>query len=201
MIDAKTSLNAYERYIAAESEEERRIQIRAHLQAVKTHIEQLGAKNYAHLEGIETLDFIFMFLPIEGALSLAMQEDPGLYERALERQIVLVSPTALLVALRAVESGWKKERRNRNAREIAKRAGALYDKFAFFAADLEKLGRQIETLRGTYETTWNRLGTGRGNILRQIEGIRELGARTSKELPKRCGRSWRRGEMGVRVGV
>ncbi len=185
VIDAKTSLNAYERYIAAESEEERRIQARAHLQAVKAYIGELGDKNYANLEGIETLDFIFMFLPIEGALSLAMQEDPRLYERALERQIILVSPTTLLVALRAVESSWKQERRNRNAREIAKRAGALYDKFALFAADLEKLGRQIETLRGTYETTWNRLGTGRGNILRQIEGIRELGARTSKELPKK----------------
>ncbi len=183
VIDAKTSLNAYERYIAAESEAERRVQARAHLQAVKAHIEGLGAKNYANLEGIETLDFIFMFLPIEGALSLAMQEDPRLYERALERQIILVSPTTLLVALRAVESSWKRERQNRNAREIAKRAGALYDKFALFATELEKLGRQIETVQGTYGTLWNRLSQGKGNILRQIEGLRELGAETSKQLP------------------
>ncbi len=183
VIDAKTSLNAYERYIAAESEAERRVQARAHLQAVKAHIVELGDKNYANLEGIETLDFIFMFLPIEGALSLAMQEDPRLYERALERQIILVSPTTLLVALRAVESSWKRERQNRNAREIAKRAGALYDKFALFATELEKLGRQIETVQGTYGTLWNRLSQGKGNILRQIEGLRELGAETSKQLP------------------
>ncbi len=183
VIDAKTSLNAYERYIAAESEAERQIQARAHLQAVKAHIGELGDKNYANLEGIETLDFIFMFLPIEGALSLAMQEDPRLYERALERQIILVSPTTLLVALRAVESSWKRERQNRNAREIAKRAGALYDKFALFATELEKLGRQIETMQGTYGTLWNRLSQGKGNILRQIEGLRELGAETSKQLP------------------
>ncbi len=183
VIDAKTSLNAYERYIAAESEAERRVQARAHLQAVKAHIGELGTKNYANLEGIETLDFIFMFLPIEGALSLAMQEDPRLYERALERQIILVSPTTLLVALRAVESSWKRERQNRNAREIAKRAGALYDKFALFATELEKLGRQIETVQGTYGTLWNRLSQGKGNILRQIEGLRELGAETSKQLP------------------
>ncbi|ADV46053.1 DNA recombination protein RmuC [Nitratifractor salsuginis] len=183
VIDAKTSLRAYERYVNAESEEERHLHARAHLSAVKEHIAALAEKNYAGLEGIETLDFIFMFLPIEGALSLALQEDPGLYERALERKIVLVSPTTLLVALRAVESSWKRERQNRNAREIARRAGALYDKFALFATDLEKLGRQIETTQGTYRTLWNRLGQGKGNILRQIEGLRELGASTSKELP------------------
>jgi DNA recombination protein RmuC len=185
VIDAKTSLRAYERYVNAESDEARRLHARAHLGAVKEHIDALAEKNYAALEGIETLDFIFMFLPIEGALSLALQEDPGLYERALERQIVLVGPTTLLVALRAVESSWKRERQNRNAREIARRAGALYDKFALFAADLEKLGRQIETSQNTYRTLWNRLGQGKGNILRQIEGLRELGAQTSKELPEK----------------
>ena len=185
VIDAKTSLNAYERYIRAESEAERKIHAKAHLEAIKKHIQDLSEKNYANLEGIKTLDFIFMFLPIEGALNLAMQSDPSLYEWALERNIILVNPTTLLVALRAVEGSWKQERRNRNAQEIASQAGALYDKFTTFASDLEKMGRQIDTLRSTYETTWSRLGTGRGNILNRIEKIKELGARTSKELPRK----------------
>ncbi len=184
IIDAKTSLRAYERYVNAKSDEERRLHVKAHLSAIKEHISSLAKKNYADLKGIETLDFIFMFIPIEGALSLALQEDPGLYEWAFEQRIVLVGPTTLLVALRAVESSWKRERQNRNAKEIARRAGALYDKFALFANDLEKLGRQIETLLGNYQTLWRRLSQGRGNILSQIEKLRELGASTSKELPK-----------------
>lgn len=185
IIDAKTSLNAYERYIGADSEAERRVHSQAHLEAIKKHIKDLSEKNYANLEGIKTLDFIFMFLPIEGALNLAMQLEPKLYEWALERNIILVNPTTLLVALRAVEGSWKQEHRSRNAQEIASQAGALYDKFATFATDLEKMGRQIDTLRSTYETTWSRLGTGRGNILNRMEKIRQLGARTSKKLPKK----------------
>jgi len=183
VIDAKTSLRAYERYVNAESDEERRLHAQAHLAAVRDHIESLHRRNYAALEGIETLDFVLMFLPVEGALGLALEEDAELYERALERGIVLVGPSSLLVALRAIESSWKRERQNRNAREIAKRAGALYDKFALFAAELEKLGRQIDTVQGSYTTLWNRLSQGRGNILRQIETLRELGAETSRQLP------------------
>jgi DNA recombination protein RmuC len=185
VIDAKTSLLAYEKYVNAEDDEKRALYAKSHLEAVKAHIDRLSDKSYTSLEEINTLDFIFMFMPIEGALMLALQEDPRLYERAFGRHIVLVSPTTLLVALRAVENTWRHERQNRNAMEIARRAGALYDKFALFATELEKLGRQMETTRKTYENLWNRLGSGRGNILRQIENLRELGAPTSKSLPSR----------------
>ena len=184
VIDAKTSLVAYEQYVTAEDEEQKALYARAHLDAVKTHIDRLSDKSYTRLEGINTLDFIFMFMPIEGALMLALQEDPQLYDKAFGRNIVLVSPTTLLVALRAVENTWRHERQSRNALEIAKRAGALYDKFALFAADLEKIGKQLDTVQKSYEGAWNKLTAGRGNIVRQIETIRELGARASKQLPK-----------------
>ena len=183
VIDAKTSLVAYEQYVNAEEEEQKARYAKEHLQAVREHIDRLSDKGYTRLEGLNTLDFIFMFMPIEGALMLALQEDPTLYDSAFGRGIVLVSPTTLLVALRAVENTWRHERQNRNAREIARRAGALYDKFVAFAVDLEKIGRQIDTVQRSYDAAWSKLSTGRGNLVRQVEMIRELGARTSKRLP------------------
>jgi DNA recombination protein RmuC len=185
VIDAKTSLVAYERYVNAETDEERARYAKAHLEAVKAHIDRLSDKSYTRLEGINTLDFLFMFMPIEGALMLALQEDPGLYDRAFGRGIVLVSPTTLLVALRAVENTWRRERQNRNALEIAKRAGALYDKFASFAGDMERIGKQLDTVQKSYDAAWKKLTAGRGNIVRQIEAIREMGAQTSKKLPRK----------------
>ncbi len=184
VIDAKTSLVAYEKYISAEDDGQRAMYAKAHLEAVKAHIDRLSDKSYTRLEGINTLDFIFMFMPIEGALMLALQEDPGLYDRAFGRHIVLVSPTTLLVALRAVENTWRHERQNRNALEIAKRAGALYDKFVAFATDLERLGKQLDTVHKSYDAAWNKLTSNRVGIVRQIENIRELGARASKAMPK-----------------
>ncbi len=184
VIDAKTSLVAYEKYIKAENEEERKRYARQHLEAVKNHVDRLAEKGYANLEGVNTLDFIFMFMPIEGALMLALETDPQLYDKAFRKHIVLVSPTTLLVALRAVENTWRHERQNRNAMEIARRAGALYDKFVGFAEDLEKVGKQLETVRKTYDSAWNKLRDGRGNIVWQIEELKALGARASKEMPK-----------------
>ena len=185
VIDAKTSLVAYEKYVAAETEEERKRYEAEHLAAVRAHIDRLSDKSYTRLEGIHTLDFIFMFMPIEGALMLALKADPTLYDKAFGRHIVLVSPTTLLVALRAVENTWRHDRQNRNAMKIAQQAGSLYDKFAGFAKDLEKLGSQIDTLRNTYDAAWNKLVSGRGNLVRQVETLRELGAKASKELPKK----------------
>ncbi|WP_456458418.1 DNA recombination protein RmuC, partial [Nitratifractor sp.] len=183
IVDAKTSLVAYERYANAEDEEQKRRYAKEHLAAVKRHIDELAQKDYSRVEGIETLDFVMMFLPIEGALALALQEDPGLYDEAFSRHVVLVSPTALLVALRAVENSWRRERQNRNARKIARQAGALYDKFVAFAEDMERIGRQLETVRKSYDASWNKLSSGRNNIVRQIEKLRELGAETSREIP------------------
>ena len=185
VIDAKTSLVAYERYVNAENDEERALYAKHHLEAVKNHIARLSDKGYTKLENLNTLDFIFMFMPIEGALMLALQTDPTLYDKAFAKHIVLVSPTTLLVALRAVENTWRHDRQNRNALEIARRAGALYDKFVGFAEDLERVGRQLDTVQKTYASTWNKLREGRGNIVRQIEDLRELGARASKQMPKK----------------
>ncbi len=183
VVDAKTSLVAYERYANAEDEGQKRRYAKEHLAAVKRHIDELAQKDYSRVEGIETLDFVMMFLPIEGALALALQEDPGLYDEAFSRHVVLVSPTALLVALRAVENSWRRERQNRNARKIARQAGALYDKFVAFAEDMERIGRQLETVQKSYDASWNKLSSGRNNIVRQIEKLRELGAETSREIP------------------
>ncbi len=185
IVDAKTSLVAYERYVNEEDEERKKHYAKLHLDAVKSHIERLGEKSYGSLEGVNTLDFIFMFMPIEGALMLALQTDPALYDRAFSKKIVLVSPTTLLVALRAVENTWRHERQNRNAMEIARKAGALYDKFVGFAEDLEKIGKQIETVRKTYDGAWRKLTEGKGNIVRRVEELHELGARATKSMPKK----------------
>jgi DNA recombination protein RmuC len=185
IIDAKTSLVAYERYVNAETDEERALYARHHLEAVKSHIDRLSDKRYTALEGVNTLDFVFMFMPIEGALMLALQTDPSLYDKAFAKHIVLVSPTTLLVALRAVENTWRHERQNRNAMEIARRAGALYDKFVGFAEDLEKVGKQLDTVQKTYDGAWKKLTEGRGNIVRQVMALEELGAKTGKKMPKK----------------
>ncbi|WP_456383818.1 DNA recombination protein RmuC [Hydrogenimonas sp.] len=196
VIDAKTSLVAYERYVNEEDEEKKKLYARHHLDAVRNHMERLSEKRYATLEGIETLDFVFMFMPIEGALMLALQTDPTLYDEAFSRHIVLVSPTTLLVALRAVENTWKHERQNRNAQEIARRAGALYDKFVAFAEDLEKIGRQIETVQRSYEKSWKKLTEGRHNLVRQVEVLRELGARTNRPMPGKLAEAAKDGISG-----
>ena len=185
IIDAKTSLVAYEQYINAEDEEKKAHYAKLHIEAVKSHIDKLSDKSYTMLEGVNTLDFIFMFMPIEGALMLALQTDPTLYDKAFAKHIVLASPTTLLVALRVVENTWRHERQNQNAMEIARKAGALYDKFVGFAEDLEKVGKQLDTVQKTYDSAWKKLTDGRGNIVRRIEELHELGARASKKIPKK----------------
>ncbi len=184
IIDAKTSLNAYGRYMSAEDETQKRQWKKAHLAAIKKHIEGLAKKDYAKLQGIETLDFVLMFIPVEGALALALEAEPTLYEEAFEKHILLVSPTTLLTALRTVENLWRHERRNRNALKIAEQAGSLYDKFVGFAEDMQRIGAQIETLQRSYDGAMNKLREGRGNLIRQAETLKELGAKTAKELPK-----------------
>ena len=188
VIDAKTSLVAYERYVNAEEEEERTRFARMHLEAVRRHIDSLAEKGYTRLEGVNTLDFVFLFMPVEGALMLALQSDPKLYDYAFGRGIVLVSPTTLLVALRAVENSWRHDRQNKNALLIAQKAGDLYDKFVGFAEDLERVGRQLETLQNSYDNAWKKLADGRGNLVRRIEELRLLGARTGKSMPDKIAR-------------
>ncbi|CAA6800675.1 MAG: DNA recombination protein RmuC [uncultured Sulfurovum sp.] len=187
IIDAKTSLNAYERFISAETAELKEVHLNEHINAIRAHIKDLSSKNYEKLLGINTLDFIFMFVPIEGALALALEKDPALYDNAFKHQILLVGPTTLLIGLRAIENVWKYEKQTQNAKEIASRAGALYDKFVSFSDDMVKISKQFDTLQGTFEVAKKRLSEGKGNIVRQVEQLKEMGAKTTKKIPKELG--------------
>jgi DNA recombination protein RmuC len=184
IIDAKTSLVAYERYINAHDEVKKASYLKSHLDSIRSHVNLLAAKNYERLKEVETLDFIFMFMPIEGALAVALEHDSSLYDEAFRKKILLVGPTTLLVAMRAVENVWKHERQNQNAKEIARRAGAMYDKFVGFSEDLVKISKQIDTVQNSFNAARNKLSDGKGNLVRQVEQLKELGAQTSKKLPK-----------------
>ena len=184
IIDAKTSLVAYERYVNAENDEAKAKYLTAHLDSIKAHVKELSHKNYERLKEVNTLDFIFMFMPIEGALAVALEHDNSIYDNAFKNKILLVGPTTLLVAMRAVENVWKFERQNQNAQEIARRAGAMYDKFVGFSEDLMKISKQIDGIQGSFSAARNKLSSGKGNLVRQVEQIKELGAQTSKKIPK-----------------
>jgi len=183
IIDAKTSLNAYEKYISSESQKEKELYLNNHIKALRNHIKTLSNKNYEKLLGINTLDFIFMFVPIEGALAVALEHDSSLYDEAFKKQILLVGPTTLLIAMRAIENVWRYEKQTQNAKEIARRAGALYDKFVNFSNDMIKISKQFETLHFSFESAKKRLSEGRGNIIKQVEQLKDLGAKTTKSIP------------------
>ncbi len=184
IIDAKTSLVSYERYVNAEDEYDRKEYLAAHLDSIKLHVQTLSNKNYERLKEVNTLDFIFMFMPIEGALAVALEYDSSIYDNAFKKKILLVGPTTLLVAMRAVENVWKYERQNQNAQEIARRAGAMYDKFVGFSEDLMKISKQIDAIQGSFSAAKNKLSDGKGNLVRQVQQLKELGAQTSKKIPK-----------------
>lgn len=184
IIDAKTSLVAYEQYVNAEDETQKAGYLKAHLDSIRSHVNVLAQKNYERLKEVETLDFIFMFMPIEGALAVALEHDSSVYDEAFKKKILLVGPTTLLVAMRAVENVWKHERQNQNAKEIARRAGAMYDKFVGFSEDLLKISKQIDNVQSSFNAARNKLSGGKGNLVRQVEQLKELGAQTSKKIPK-----------------
>ena len=183
IIDAKTSLTAYEQYINVD-EENRATFASLHVSSMKKHVDELSAKDYTKLKGIETLDFIFMFVPIESALLMAMEQDPTLFDYAFKKRVVMVGPTTLMVSLRAVENTWKYEHQQKNAQEIAKRAGLLFDKFVGFLESVEKLGKQIVTVQKTYDETYNKLHVGAGSITTQFQKLEKLGAATNKSIPE-----------------
>jgi len=184
IIDAKTSLVAYERFVNAGDEESKALHLASHLTSVRAHVDGLSNKNYERLKEVNTLDFIFMFMPIEGALAVALEHDSSIYDNAFKNKILLVGPTTLLVAMRAVENVWKYERQNQNAQEIARRAGAMYDKFVGFSEDLMKISKQIDGIQGSFSAARSKLSDGKGNLVRQVEQLKELGAQTSKRIPK-----------------
>ena len=181
IIDAKTSLNAYQEYIKTED----KAYIKAHIQALKNHIDSLAEKKYENLKGVNSLDFIFMFVPIENALMLALENDAGLFEYAFKKRVVLVSPTTLLVSLRAIESSWRFERQAKNIDEVVKAAESLYDKVRGFTEDFEKIGKSLDSAQKSFDNAKNKLTTGRGNVLRQVELLKEkAGIKPKKEISK-----------------
>lgn len=184
VIDSKVSLTAYERYASAADEHERNQALDQHLLSVRRHVQSLGEKRYAELYGINSLDFVLLFIPVEAAFIEAVRRDDTLYDHALERNIVLTSPSTLLAVLRTVANLWRVEDRNNNALLIAQKAGALYDKFEGFVADLDRLGNALGTAQKHYDAAFLKLSQGRGNLVRRSEELRRLGARASRLLPQ-----------------
>ena len=182
VVDAKVSLTAFDQYVNATDEAERETARRAHLASLRGHVTTLGSKAYHDAIG-EGLDYVILFVPIEGALALALQTEPALTNFAAENNVAIATPTTLMMALRTVANVWKVERRNRSAEEIARVAGRMYDKLEGFVVDFQKIGTQMDTTRKTYDDAFTKLSQGRGNLLRQAEQLKELGARTSKSLP------------------
>ncbi|MCS6934047.1 MAG: DNA recombination protein RmuC [Chitinophagales bacterium] len=181
-IDSKVSLVAYEQYINATEPQEKAMHLRRHVESVRNHIKLLSDKSYQHAAGYAAPDFVLMFIPIESSFSLALQADADLFQYAWERRVVIVSPTTLLATLRTVASIWKNERQSRNVQLIAEEGGKLYDKFVAFTEDLIKLGHSMNKARDEYQEAMQKLTTGKGNLVRRAEKMRELGAKTSKNL-------------------
>ncbi|MBX9266876.1 DNA recombination protein RmuC [Chromobacterium violaceum] len=183
VVDSKVSLNAYVRYTAADSEEAREAELKGHIAAIRAHIRTLSDKRYQDLYKLNTLDFVFMFIPVEPAYLLAVQHDMSLFNEAFERRIMIVGPSTLLATLRTVASIWRYEYQNQNAQEIARQGGAMYDKFVGFVANMEKLGKQLDTSRDTFSDAMKQLSSGRGNLMNSAEKLRKLGIRNNKQLP------------------
>jgi DNA recombination protein RmuC len=182
IIDSKVSLRAFERYINEDDNELKKEALKDHILSLKTHIKQLGEKDYSHLTDINSPEFVLLFIPLESSFALAVKEEPDLYELAMKQKIVLVTPSTLLATLKTVDSIWKHERTNKNAQVIAEQAGRLYDKFVAFVADLEKVGKKQEEASDAYDKAMNKLKTGNGNLMISAEKLKILGVKTKKNL-------------------
>jgi DNA recombination protein RmuC len=189
IVDAKVSLKAYERYHASTDDTVRRSAIKAHLISLRAHVKGLSEKHYEDLEGVRTLDFVLMFVPIEAAFFTAVEHDRTLFTEAFEKNVILVSPSTLLVTLRTIHNIWRYADQNENALEIARQAGGLYDKFIGFIEALEEVGRQLDRAREAYRTARERLSTGRGNLVRRAEQLKALGVKANKALPESYARA------------
>ncbi len=184
IIDSKVSLVAYEAFISEEDDEKRDVHLKQHVESIKNHVKGLSEKNYQNAALFDTPDFVLLFMPIESAFSIAIQYDINLFNYAWEKKIVIVSPTTLLATLTTIASIWKHEKQTQNAIEIARQGGALYDKFVGFLKNIEELGIQINRVSKTYEDARNKLSEGRGNLIRQVENLKVLGAKTNKSIPE-----------------
>ena len=185
IIDAKVSLTAYESYFNAETELEKDVALKKHIDSIKKHFNELSSKDYPSLYGINAPDHVLMFVPIEPALMLALHEQKGIYLAALDKNVVLISSSTLLATLSTIASIWKQEDQKKNVLEIAKEGGLLYDKFEGFVADLLNVGKSLKSSQSSYEEAMNKLVEGRGNIIKKVENLKKLGAKTKKTLPSK----------------
>jgi len=185
IIDSKVSLTAFQKYISADEETQRQLALKQHLVSIKNHVKELSEKNYDMLQGLNTPDFVLLFMPVEPAFGVAVQADPDLFNFAWEKRIVIVSPTTLLATLRTVASIWRHERQTRNALEIAKQGGKLYDKFEGFLKDLEKVGDNLNKAQTSYTEAHKKLVSGRGNLVGQVEKLKIMGAKATKQLDRK----------------
>jgi len=183
VVDSKVSITAYARHAESVDADTAQIELNAHIQSLRQHIQGLSSKNYSSLYGVGSVDFVLMFIPIEPAFLLALKSAPNLYQEALAKNIVLVCPSTLMATLRTVAHLWRQDHQNKNALEIARQCGALYDKFVGFVDDMEKLGQRIDQAQTSYHDAFNKLKTGKGNLIRTAEKVRELGVKPSKTLP------------------
>jgi len=182
IVDSKVSLTAYDAYVNCEDEQEQKEYLKAHITSINRHVEQLSAKKYEQIFEIESPDFVLLFIPIEPAFALAINHDNELYNKAFSKNIVIVTPATLLATLRTIDSMWNNEKQQRNALEIARQAGALYDKFVGLTEDLIKVGKQLNTAKGTYEDTMKKLSSGSGNLVKRVESLKNLGIKASKDI-------------------
>jgi DNA recombination protein RmuC len=184
IVDSKVTLTAYERYINEEDDDAKAQHLKEHVMALKRHVDQLSAKNYHDLYQMESPDFVLLFIPIESAFALALNEDTSLYNKAFEKNIVIVTPSTLLATLRTIDSMWANQKQQENAMEIARQAGGLYDKFQGFVDDLIKVGNKIKDTKTEYDNAMNKLVEGSGNLVTRVENLKKMGAKAKKSLPE-----------------
>ncbi len=182
IIDSKVSLVAYEHYMSAQDETERANALKQHVTSVRAHIKGLSEKKYEELSGLKSLDFVLLFMPIEGAYMLALEQDSNFFQEAIKQNIMVVGPSTLLVTLRTIEYIWRNERQEQNAQEIAEKAANLYDKFVGFVEDMEKIGGQLSKTQDTYKDAMKKLSTGTGNLIKRTEDMKKLGIKTKKQI-------------------
>ncbi|MDX1489760.1 MAG: DNA recombination protein RmuC [Pseudohongiellaceae bacterium] len=181
IIDAKVSLKSYEAYCSADEPEQRKKLLEQHVQSIQAHVKGLSNKEYQNLMGLNSLDFVLLFMPVEAAFSVAVQANSELFSAAFEKNIILVGPSTLLATLRTIQNIWRYEQQSQNAIEIATEAGRLYDKFVAFSADVEEIGSRIEATQKSYDKAHNKLTSGKGNLIVRIEKLKQLGAKASKK--------------------
>ncbi len=184
IVDSKVSLTAYEQYVNSEDENEQERLLKEHVNSLKRHVEQLSEKKYEDIYRIESPDFVLLFVPIEPAFAVALNQDNTLYNKAFEKNIVIVTPTTLLATLRTIDTMWNNEKQQRNAIEIARQAGALYDKFDGLLNDLIGIGKKIDASKADYNSAMNKLVDGRGNLITSVEKLKKMGAKAKKALPQ-----------------